>query len=189
MFILCLTLILLLSGCRKSPETPKTLTEAVVGGKNITLVPKDELSADAWNDPEVTYNEKSYRKYPVLYKGITIGSKAEDVIESFDIKAGYAMVDREIDTSGDGCTDIVREEYKNMDFFEQEKVLDANFIFGYELENGEWNAITYKELQKISKNPDSVSDVLLYQTDICGSQMEGEKVDPGCVIQFSVSYL
>ena len=100
--VFCLVLALLITGCKKSPAIPDTLTDIQLNGKLITLAPKDELQADAWNELEVTYNNKSYNKIPVLYKGITIGSKYEDVIEAFDIKAGYALIDRETATSNDG---------------------------------------------------------------------------------------
>lgn len=186
--VFCLVLALLITGCKKSPAIPDTLTDIQLNGKLITLAPKDELQADAWNELEVTYNNKSYNKIPVLYKGITIGSKYEDVIEAFDIKAGYALIDRETATSNDGCTDIIVEEYKNKDFFESESILDACFVFGYEQKDGAWNPIPYKKIKTIYENEKENTNVLLYQIDICGSQMPDEEVGVGRVIQIKVTY-
>lgn len=188
LIVLCLVLALLLPGCKKNPKDPEVLTDVVLSGKTITLQPKDELKADSCNELDVTYNEKTYKKYPILYKGITIGSKRDDMMQAFDIKEGYAIIDREIDTVGDGTTDIVREEYKNQDFFDKEEVLDANFIFGYEQKEGQWMPIAYKELEAISKNPEKASNVLFYQIDIRGSADPEYKSDWNKVIRFSISY-
>lgn len=183
--VFCLVSVFIGTGCQKKAVDNTELTSVTLNGKQVTLKPGDVLSADAWNEGEVIFNgkEKSKKKYPKMYKNITIGSKLSEVIDAFALKPGYAVIDREIDTCGDGTTDIVREEYKDTEFFDKEKVLDGNFIFGYQKKDGQWKALTYEALEELDEQE---SDVLLYQIDICG--LKGEQVEEKSVISFSVTY-
>lgn len=193
--VVCILAAMLFIGCSKDSvmkDDPNSITEFKIGKEIKTLIKGDTFFANMWNEPEITFNGESLKDTPVLYKGITIGSKLEEVMEAFRIKPGYAIVNREVDPYGDGCTDVVLEEYMDMDFFEEEKVLDADFIFGYQLKEGKWEAIPHNQLEVIYQADSGTveaSDVILYCIDICGPQMKGETVGVGEVIRYEVSYL
>lgn len=173
----------------KTEQDKEAVTEFKVLGETKTLSKGDYLRADKWDNPVYTYNGKSIKAAPVLCKDITIGSKLEDVLEAFQIKPGYAIVDRETDPYGDGCTDVIKEEYQDTNFFISEGVLDATFIFGYQKNQDTWELIPYKQLEEINEYNYYDSDVILYQVTICGPVQWNNKVGVGNVIAFDVSYL
>lgn len=159
-----------------------------IGDKTVKIEKGDNFSVSNWGDePEYFKNDETLKEAPVLLNNITIGSDIDDVIKAFGIKPGYAAVDREIDTSGDGTTDIVTEEYKNCDFFSKEKVLDASFMFAYRFENDKWNMLPYKELEAIPEEGDKTGNTLIYNIDFLGGQLADESpLKEKQVISFSV---
>ncbi len=159
-----------------------------IGDKTVKIEKGDNFSVSNWGDePEYFKNDETLKEAPVLLNDITIGSDIDAVIKAFGIKPGYASVDREIDTSGDGTTDIVTEEYKNTDFFSKEKVLDAAFKFAYKFNGDKWELMPYKELEAIPEEGDKTGNTVIYNIDFLGGQLADEsKLKEKQVISFSV---
>lgn len=146
----------------------------------------DHLEANLWNGLVVKYNGESYNSFPVFKNGITKGSKAKEVIEKFEIKKGYAIINMEVPTKEeDGTTDVIEEEYINNDFLNRE-YLDADIIFGYKKEGDNWKMLEYSELTKYFEEEKANDYILLYKIDING--MMFEKVGVGKVISVNVIY-
>lgn len=178
--IVSLTLNFLIYG--NKDEVSTDLGSAVINHKVAELKVGDRLSADVWNGEEYTFNEKKLKIEPMLYRTIRIGTDIEDVIKTFDLRPGYAKVNREIATKEhDGTTDIVDEPYKDLSFFESESVLDAYLVFGYKKVSGKWRMITYEELE------DNKADIV-YSIDFLGESLldDNSPVEVKQVIGFAV---
>lgn len=177
LFILALILI---------PKNPINLTTIAIGNINYTLEKGDSLQVNNWNDLEVKYNDVEYQEIPVIYQGITIGSTLDEVINTFDIKEGYANINMEVSTEEkDGTTDIINVLYKNKDSFNYD-YLDANITFGYKKVNNNWKMLKYKELEKYLEKETIKEDILVFHIDING--MIEENVNKAEVIMFNIEY-
>lgn len=177
---------LAISACTKNGEDLKDYNQVAVDGKAVTLEEGDILFASVWNEDEYTFKGDELDKQPYLYGGVTIGSKLDKVLDEFGVKPGYAYVDREIDRS-DGETDIIKEEYKDLDFFENEGVLDARFIFAYQKVDDQWILLEAGEVGEIMETMTADKETILYNIDFCGGKLASEeRVNEKEVISFKV---
>lgn len=182
-FIIVLALIII-------PKNPVNINTISIGNINHTLKKGDFIYVNSWDELEVIFNNKEYQEIPFLYKGITIGSTKEEVIEEFDIKKGYANINMEVkDKREDGTTEVIDILYENKKSFDYE-FLDANISFGYKKENNKWKMLKYKELEKYFNEDGEIKtkdDILYFEIDING--MSEENVEKDQVIKMIVRYV
>lgn len=176
----CICMGLMLVACgRKEPVD--ALTRIQIGDNEIILQQGERVEQNYWNENrEAVYTDadgkESYYEDKVLVNGqITIGSNVKEVLDVFEITPGDAMVNREIDCYGDGTTDIVEEEYDSLDFFDEEKVLDARICFGYEKMDGEWTKLSYETLRAVLYgDTDKEKEYLVFEFDFVGNALAGD---------------
>lgn len=166
------------------PKNPIKLTTIAIGNINHTLEKGDTLFVNNWETLVVEYKDKKYEETPVIYKGITIGSTKEEVLEAFNIEKGCANINMEVPTKED-TTDIVDVIYEGPESFKN-NFLDANITFGYKKENNSWKKLKYKELEKYLEVEKTKEDILIFHIDING--MSEENVNKNEVIMFSIEY-
>lgn len=194
---LCFALVL--CGCSKVVDN-YDLIQFGVRDVNFELKPGEKFQQSYWNeDQELIYtdnkgNEERHKGKGVLKNSVCIGSSVQDLINAYDIQEQGAIVNREIDTTGDGTTEVIEEAYKNLEFFEQEKVLDAMIIFGYEKKDDKWTKLTYDALKEVTKD-DSNGTItndgtyLIFKCDFVGGALASEtEVAEKCMISFEVTY-
>lgn len=165
-------------------------TAVLLDGKMITLETGDEIQANAWNELDVTRNGKTYSQFPTFYQGITLGSEMRVAVGAYGLKKGYAIVDRQIDKKGDGTTEVVIDDYTDLDFFDRENVLDANLIFGYQKDkDGQWQPVDADTLMKLYQEHSTKAEgIVMYTMDICGNAVKEEAAKSGQVIAMTVRY-
>ena len=165
----------LMCGCTEGDNSDcsvDAVNMAAIKGKAVQLKSGDKLHADVWNNEGYyTMNGDKLKNQPGLYKGVTIGSDLKYVIDTFGIKPGYAIINREVSTpEQDGTTDIV----------DKESVLEAEFSWGYKKVDGKWKMVTAKELKKGKAD-------LVYGVDFVGNLMASDvSVDEQQVVSFNV---
>ena len=175
----------LLCGCTEGDNSDCSVgavNMAAIKGKAVELKSGDKLHADVWNkEGYYSLNGDKLKNQPGLYKGVTIGSDLKYVIDTFGIKPGYAIINREVSTpEQDGTTDIVEEVYKDTSFWDKESVLEAEFSWGYKKVDGKWKMVTAKELKKGKAD-------LVYGVDFVGDLMASDvSVDEQQVVSFNV---
>lgn len=188
--IMLLAVILVISTCACQSAPPITdVSQVQIGNETITLKAGDSLKVNFWNEKEIKFNDEDRKDVPKLLGGITVGSSVDDVINAFSIKQGYCMVDYEYDPYGDGCTEIKKVDYSGTDFLDEQNILDANFIFGYKVDQ-DFAPMTYEEIKAYyepgATKENLIPKVILYTIDING--LAEEAVKEKQVIAFSVSY-
>ena len=150
-----------------------------VGEKKYTLKKGETLEIDAWNPPtKIEYNGKNFNKVPVLFNGVTLGTKIKDVVKKFKLESGYANLNMEVaGTGSSGDTDIKNVLYEDMESLPKD-FLDCCIIFGYKKENDGWKMVQYDYLFQAD---------IVYYIDICGftDEIYGYKE----TIEITVKYL
>ena len=178
-------ILLTLASC--GSRTAASVGEIIADGKRVTLQSGDSISVSVWFEPEYYFNDEQLKEAPVLCGGITIGSSVDEMIAAFGIKPGYAAIDREIDTAGDGTTEIVTEPYENTDFFTAEKVLDANIRFAFAPTEDGWTLIPAEELKEVGDG-EGDDGVIQYAVDFVGGQLAADApVEERQIIAFAVT--
>lgn len=182
--LICLLSLFMIVGCSTSKpekiveETKMILDESiynyVVNGQTRIIERGSSVSINRWNNRIETNIPEGV--IPVFYKGLTIGSPSIfEFVMMFEIKAGYASVDRETDPYGDGCTDVINETYNSLDFLQDEHVLDAIITFYIENVDGKFILLPLTEGEE-AWNVDSDRDILRINVDFvgeCFSEDEG----------------
>lgn len=150
-----------------------------VGEKKYTLKKGETLEIDAWNPPiKIEYNGKNFNKVPVLFNGVTLGTKIKDVVKKFKLESGYANLNMEVaGTGSSGDTDIKNVLYEDMKSLPKD-FLDCCIIFGYKKVNDGWEMVQYDYLFQAD---------IVYYIDICGftDEIYGYKE----TIEITVKYL
>ena len=149
-----------------------------INDKKITLKRGETLDANAWNPPvDITINDKKYDSIPVLFNGVTLGTKIKDVIKKFKIKSGYANLNMEVAGGGSGTTDIENVLYEGNSSLPKD-FLDCRITFGYKKVDNGWEMVHYYNLRE--------SDIIYY-IDICG--FYDEIYDYNEVIEITIKYV
>lgn len=165
-----LALIVSAIGCKKTEilktEIPKTIDTVSIDGKLVTLKPGDKVIVDGINGSDYVFNDKECSKCPVFFNGITVRSTLDDMMEKFDIEPEYAYVS--IEVPGFEETDIINQPYKDLDFFEKERVLSVVFIVGYQLEDGKWKKVSDKTIEENYSELEKLKDTIIYEIDVTG---------------------
>lgn len=147
----------------------------------------DNLNVNFWDEEEkeIYFNDEQIKSIPILYGGITIGSKVESVIDVFNIQPGYANINMEISTEEqDGTTDVIEFSYEDISFLKKD-YLDAYITFGYKKVDGSWKMVNADDLMKLIDS-NQTEGLLVYIIDING--LDEEAVSVGEVILFDVEY-
>lgn len=161
-----------------SSKTNKDVSTLYLNNKKTTLKEGDKFNADAWNSRiDATLNDERINSIPVLFNGVTFGTKVKNVIKKFNIKSGYARINAEVASGSSGNTDIVNTMYEDYNSLPKD-FLDYGIIFGYKKIEKGWEMVRYADID----NAD-----IIYNIDICG--FDDERYGYNEVIGVYINYL
>jgi hypothetical protein len=173
--------------------TGKDINTLVIGGAEVLLQPGDTYVADEWNaTPEYRLNQKTYGTAAVTGRGITTKDNLDKVAAAYNIKAGYALWDVELDPKNDGNLSIETREYVPGEF-DTTGVQKATLIIAYYRLEGQWVPLTYDEINQYiayvtgegSEKP--YDGIMMYHFQFPYNGASGN-IDDGMLATFSIDY-
>ncbi len=172
--IILLLCILFITGCVANIRFSDVETYKLNGKvKNIRI--GDEITINHWNGKEQYLNDKEIKGKFETFNGVKIGTDKETVIKKFNLNSKNTLYNCEIDTAGDGTTEVIDGKFNNKIF--KNDYLDCDLAFGYNYKDGKM-----LDTDLIEYPP---KDSIVYHIDING--LDEEKVDVGQVILISIS--
>ena len=139
----------------------KKINEFKSDDEIIEIVRGENLTVDSKN--LYYYNYNRYNKTAYLYKNISIGSTYKEVIEAFDLKEDYAVINVE---RFEGSLKIIESIPYEDDTFINNNYIDVSLIFGYIKKNNAWELLPYDEITNYINSSFVDEDVIVYMIDL-----------------------